>query len=152
MMSSLHPKGGRPGNLLSTTSFSCLTVRYDRPSLSTIFKDKLVVSNQINQIRRRRTRTSPIASRSITADNVGPRIFAQFATCQSHWETKGAQTDCAAVSSVDPRAALGIGAPALSDGKRSITTVGDFSALGMSKLKVCSIGMSGSSSVVSTAC
>lgn len=126
-------------------------VRYDRPSLSTIFKDKSVMSNQI-QVRLKRMRTSPIASRSVTADDVGPRIFAQFAICQSHWEIKGAQTDCAAVSSFDSRAVLGIGAPALPDGKQSITTAGDLSALGTLKRMVCSIGMSERSSVVSTAC
>lgn len=81
MVGSLHWKGGRPGNLLSMMSFSCFTVQYDRPSLSTTFKGKLVMSEsgQIEGMR-----TSPIASKSVIADDVAPRIFAQCATCQSY--------------------------------------------------------------------
>ena len=96
-------------------------------------------------------RTSPIASRSDTADDVAPRIFAHCATCQSHSETNGPQTDRAAVSSFDCCAMPGIGEPALPNGKRSITTVDDLSALGALSGMGWSIGPFKGSAVVSTA-
>ena len=45
MKSTLHWKGGRPGNWLSIILFNCFTVQYDSPSLSMTFEDELVMSD-----------------------------------------------------------------------------------------------------------
>ena len=64
-------------------------------------------------------------SRSVTADDVRPRILAQCANSQSHWERNGAQTDSSGstrLASFMAEVSCGpaIGTPAEAIGKRSM--------------------------------
>jgi hypothetical protein len=68
-----------------------------------------------------------MASSSVTAVDVGPRILAQCANSQSHWDRNGAHTELPKSSRVasyteGSLCIPGIGAPGRPKGKRSTMT------------------------------
>ena len=78
----------------------------------------------------RRARTSGIASKSVSADDVGPRVLAQCAISQSRSERNGAHIESPGPKGLDVfTVALShgptIGTPGEPNGKRSTTTTPD---------------------------
>jgi hypothetical protein len=105
--------------------FSSLVVRYETPSLSTTFLSRLAPWKANAGVH-----TSGIASKSVSADDVGPRVLAQCAISQSHCERNGAHIE--SVGTMGPGSftvALShgpvIGAPGEPNGKWSTTTTPD---------------------------